>query len=202
MALFQPSNIIPDSLTGWGLGVIDATDDLTVSWQINGQSAMTAYEIKFFSIDSSDGSLTQLYDTGTVTVSPAAYGTDSTGAIQYFSATPITAATLSSNGIVNDDDTDYCLQLTLSYIVNGVTETVEQTRYSGFNCYAAPTITLGALTDPLTTKNATFTATYAQTQGRAMNWFRWYIAYKTNQAEPFFDSGEITGSGNITCSYD
>ena len=202
MALFQPSNIIPDSLTGWGLGVIDATDDLTVSWQINGQSAMTAYEIKFFSIDSSDGSLTQLYDTGTVTISPAVYGTDSTGAIQYFSATPITAATLSSNGIVNDDDTDYCLQLTLSYIVNGVTETVEQTRYSGFNCYAAPTITLGALTDPLTTKNATFTATYAQTQGRAMNWFRWYIADKTNPAEPFFDSGEITGSGNITCSYD
>lgn len=200
MALFQPTNIIPDTLTGWGLGVIDATDGLTASWQINGQSAMDGYEIVIYAIDNNDGTLTQLYDTGVVTVSPAVYGTSSTGEVQYFTATPISAATLASSGINNTNATDYVLYVTCYW--DGRTESVGQVRYSGFNCYAAPTITLGALTDPLTSKDATFTATYAQTEGRALNWFRWYIANANDTGNPFFDSGEITGTEDITCTYD
>lgn len=200
MALFQPTNIIPDALTGWGMGVIDATDGLTVSWQINGQSAMDGYEIVIYAIDNNDGTLTQLYDTGVVTVSPAVYGTSNTGEVQYFTATPISAATLASNGINNTNATDYVLYVTCYW--DSRAESVGQVRYSGFNCYAKPTITMGALVDPLTTKDATFTATYAQAEGRGLNWFRWYIAESNDTANPFFDSGEITGSGDISCSYD
>ena len=41
--LFQPTNIVPDEVSGQGC--VDITDDLEVSWQVNGDSAMTAYQI-------------------------------------------------------------------------------------------------------------------------------------------------------------
>ena len=49
MALFQPTNIIPSSFTN---GVVDAENDVAeVSWQVNGSSAMTNYQIDFYTYD-------------------------------------------------------------------------------------------------------------------------------------------------------
>lgn len=45
MALFQPINVIPSSFTD---GVVDVNDPMQISWQVNGNSAMTAYKIEFF----------------------------------------------------------------------------------------------------------------------------------------------------------
>ena len=43
MALFQPTNIYPSSLGELGNGTVDITKPLAVSWQVNGNSAMTAF---------------------------------------------------------------------------------------------------------------------------------------------------------------
>ncbi len=45
MALFQPTNIYPSSLGELGDGTVDITKPLAVSWQVNGNSAMTAFSL-------------------------------------------------------------------------------------------------------------------------------------------------------------
>ncbi|MCH5315497.1 MAG: hypothetical protein J1E81_06255 [Eubacterium sp.] len=46
MAIFQPTNIIPSSLIGQG--TVDVNDNMEISWQVNGNSAMTAFQIDFY----------------------------------------------------------------------------------------------------------------------------------------------------------
>ncbi len=48
MALFQPINVIPSSFTD---GVVDVNDYAQISWQVNGNSSMTAYQIDFYQND-------------------------------------------------------------------------------------------------------------------------------------------------------
>lgn len=43
--LYQPTNISPSMAGALGNGVIDANNSLTVSWQVNGNSPMTAFQI-------------------------------------------------------------------------------------------------------------------------------------------------------------
>ena len=65
--LFQPTNITPSSFAGVGGDLIDASDGMTITWQVNGTSAMTGYEITIYE---NDAQSTQLYTTGHVTISP------------------------------------------------------------------------------------------------------------------------------------
>ena len=44
--LYQPTNITPNLINGLADGTVDATQDLALTWQINGPSAMTKYDIK------------------------------------------------------------------------------------------------------------------------------------------------------------
>ncbi len=60
MALFQPTNVIPSSFTD---GVVDANDVAQISWQVNGNSAMTAYQIDFIDINSNE----RIYSTNKIT---------------------------------------------------------------------------------------------------------------------------------------
>ena len=76
MALFQPSFVTPDVRSGLGKGVVDATEDLVVSWRINGQSAMTAFSV---TICLNDTASTQKYTTGQLTTGCPAYGTSASG---------------------------------------------------------------------------------------------------------------------------
>ena len=46
MALFMPTNITPSTLGALGNGTVDASQNMTVTWQVDGQNAMTAFEIK------------------------------------------------------------------------------------------------------------------------------------------------------------
>ena len=196
MAIYQPVYISPDVRSGLGLGVVDATQDMTVSWHISGPSAMVAYSITIY--ENNAGS-TQKYTTGKTTV-PAVYGTDSTGAAQFFSAT-ITAATLSGASITNGNEYKLVIQQWW-----GATdaESVTQTSASVFVTRDAPTLTISAIgtAGVIGTRYYTFTGNYAQAQGDVLNWFRWRIATQGNESEPFFDSGEVTGTMDISCTYD
>ena len=93
--LNQPINVIPSVLSGVGEGVIDATQPLTVSWQVSGNSPMLAYEIV---IQQNTDESTQMYDSTKVTLANPFYGTNYKGVQQTFSAAPITASALSTAG--------------------------------------------------------------------------------------------------------
>lgn len=125
--LFQPSNILPDIINGLGNGTVDLSDGLDVSWQINGNSAMTAYEIHIYLNNTAS---TEMYTTGKITHSTdsnlPATGVNYQGERTRFS-TSITAQTLSSNNIVNGNE--YKLKIVQYYQDPGVEKTVSWTAY-------------------------------------------------------------------------
>lgn len=98
MAIYQPSFVIPSSQSGPGNGVIDVTQGLTASWQVNGPTPMQAYQIVLMQNDINS---TRKYATGIVTLSAPFYGTDAQGNKRTFTATTITGSTLQSYGLTN-----------------------------------------------------------------------------------------------------
>lgn len=192
--LFQPSNITPDEINS--TGTVDLTQDLTVSWKVSGNSAMTAYKITIYQNDSAS---TQMYTTGKTALVNPFWGVNYAGDVQYFSAT-ITAATLSSASITNGNE--YKLLITQWWSAN---DSVEQMSASVFIGRANPTLLLTAIPNPLEDKQASFTATYSQAQGDPIKWVRWQIGYPTEESgvyDSFVDTGNIYGTGELQVDYD
>ncbi len=191
MALFQPTNIFPDLRGSLGNGTISANNDLTVSWQVNGSSALVSWRIQIMQNDTAS---TVIYDSGTQTAGCPFYGTDSEGNIRFFSAT-ISRSDLTASGVVNGSE--YKLIITQNWNGGSVT----QSSASAFLTRSAPYISIPNI-GAISTRYYTFTANYGQAQGDTLNWFRWQIAYADNTANPFFDSGNISGTMDISCYYD
>lgn len=85
MALYQPTNAIPSSYTK---GTIDVNDAMEISWQVNGNSAMTAFQIDFYL---NDYASTPVTSTGRRTddiPTDGFYGTDRFGRPQFFTWSP------------------------------------------------------------------------------------------------------------------
>lgn len=79
MALYQPTNQIPSSYTK---GTVDAVNDkMEISWQVNGNSAMTAFQIDFYL---NDANSTPVTSTGRLEDNCPFYGTDRFGRPQFF----------------------------------------------------------------------------------------------------------------------
>ena len=133
MALYQPRHITPDVRSGIGEGTVDVTQGMTVTWEINGPSAMTAFSIV---IMSNNASSTQLYTTGKITDGCPAYGTASNGAIVPFSYT-ISAAALTMAGITNGNE--YKLLITQWW---SESESVTQSSASVFITRKEPTLAI------------------------------------------------------------
>lgn len=83
MALFMPTNITPSTLGALGNGTVDASQNMTVTWQVDGQNAMTAFEIKILANTAESA---QLYDSGKRTDNCPFYGRNAKGDV-VFSAT-------------------------------------------------------------------------------------------------------------------
>ena len=92
MALFMPTNITPSTLGALGNGTVDASQNMTVTWQVDGQNAMTAFEIKILANTAESA---QLYDSGKRTDNCPFYGRNAKGDVVFFSYT-ITAAELAA----------------------------------------------------------------------------------------------------------
>ena len=189
--LFQPTNIVPDEVNGEGC--VDLTDDLEVSWQVNGDSPMVAYNITFYE---NNPASTQLFTTGKISLDEAFWGRDENGDIQRFSAT-VEASDLSTAGLSNGneyklliaqwwDSTNYVTQLTASVFVTRT----------------APEVAINTFQNPLTTKSNTFKASYYQEEGDAINSIRWMIAEADDEDNPLLDTGEIEGTGILKVTYD
>ncbi len=80
MALYQPTYMIPSSYTNTEK-TVDVNDRMEISWQVNGNSPLTAFQIEFTSLQ---GSITTSINTEKIPVVPNFYGTDRFGRPQFF----------------------------------------------------------------------------------------------------------------------
>lgn len=186
--LNQPINVIPSVLSGVGEGVIDATQPLTVSWQVSGNTPMLAYKIVIY--QNTDAS-TQLYTTGKVTLANPFYGTNYKGVQQTFSATAITASALSTAGIVNGYANGYKIIITQWW---GATDadSISQTSPSVFITRATPTISINSISpSPYNKKNISITGSYSQADGDSIALTRWILLDTANPSEPLVDTGDM-----------
>lgn len=188
--LHQPTNVIPSMLSGVGDGVIDATKPLTVSWNVSGDTPMVAYRII---IQQNNTASTQMFDTGKVTLSSPFYGHDKNGVQQTFTANTITAAQLSSAGIVNGYANGYKLVIT-QWWGSSDTSSITQTSPSLFITRATPSLSINTISDPYSERIITVTGSYSQAQGDAISLVRWIFAEADYLNNPIVDTGEIDTS--------
>ena len=189
--LFQPTNIVPDEVNGQGC--VDITDGLEVSWQVNGDSAMVAYQIAIYE---NNATSTQLYTTGKKVLLDSFWGRDEDGNIQRFEAI-IEAEDLEDAGIANGNE--YKLLITQWWDSEN---SITQLTASVFITRSLPEVEINTFTIPVTTKSQVFGASYYQEQGDAINSVRWMIAEASDEENPLLDTGEIEGTGILKVTYD
>lgn len=195
MALFQPTNIYPSSLGELGNGTVDITKPLNVSWQVNGNSAMSAFSITIYK---NDAESTKVYETGKRTDGCPFYGTDYAGNTVFFSYT-IPAETLSGAGMANGEQYKLIIQ---QWWGNTDTDSVTQRSAAVFRTRTEPVLTIADIPSPLTVRKYAFTAQYEQAQGDSLNWVRWYLAAAGQEGTPLYDSGRIYGTAELRLDYD
>lgn len=194
MALFQPTNIYPSSLGELGDGTVDITKPLAVSWQVNGNSAMTAFSL---TVCKNDAASTQVYSTGKLTAGCPFYGTDYAGNTVLFTYT-IPASALSGAGMVNGQQ--YKLLIRQWWGTTDA-ESVTQRSASVFLTRTTPVLTVATIPSPLPVRKYAFTAAYSQAQGDTLNWVRWTLRAGNSEAV-LYDSGRIYGTAELRMEYD
>lgn len=192
MPLYQPTNIFPSSFAGVGGGVIDVTQPLTVSWQVNGSSALTSYQIQIYENTTASN---LVYNSGQRAVNPPFYGVTSTGEVQYFTV-PIQPSALS--GLSNGFSSGYKMVITQWW--NG--GSIQQTSPSFFITRLSPTLSITPTPGTVSSRSTTFSAAYYQAQGDTLDWFRWMLATIDDLDNPIEDSGNIFGTEDIQVTYD
>lgn len=109
----------------------------------------------------------------------------------------------------------YHEQLSLAKIENGrdykiviqqwwnENDSVTQSSASVFRARSNPTLAIGTIPEPLKSRSFTFTASYTQEQGDALNWCRWKISSSDGKEEIILeDTGRIYGTAELTFPYD
>lgn len=191
--LNQPSNITPDEING--SGTVDLSAAVDFSWQVSGDSAMTAYKIDFFA---NNAASTQLATTGKVSLLTPFWGVDYKGDTQFFTAT-IPASTFSGAGMSNGNEYKFVIT---QWWGSGASDYVVQATASLIEGRNAPTLAIDAIPSPLTTRSYSITGTYSQAQGDPLAYVRWEIATADNRDNPFLDTGKIRGTGQLQVDYD
>ena len=191
MALYQPTNIFPSSFAGVGGGVVDVTQPLTVSWQVNGSSAMTAYQIKIYENTTASK---LVYNSDRVNLQHPFYGMTSTGDVNYFQVTiPANRLINLSNGF----SSGYKMLITQWWN----RRSIQQLSPSFFLTRTNPAVTV-SVPATVTSRSVTFTGSYTQAQGDTLDWFRWELALQDDPESPIEDSGYIYGTEDIQVTYD
>lgn len=195
MALFQPTNITPSSFSGAAAGTVDVTQNLTVSWQVNGNSPLVAYQIRIMQNTSAS---TQVLTTGKVALDSPFYGVNYKGEVQYFS-TVITAAEMSTAGMTNGYEYGYKLEIMQWWSEN---DSITQTSASYFITRKLPNLTMDEIPDPMPYRAYTFSAEYSQEQGDTLEWMQWQISLADGSGSIVYDTGKIYGTSEVKMDYD
>lgn len=188
MALYMPTNVSPSTMGAWGDGTVDLNNGLHISWQVNGNSAMQAFQVRIFENDSLS---TKVYDTGKRTDNCPFYGRNANGNVVRF-AYSISAAALQNVGMQNGKD----YKLVITQWWSG-TESVTQQSASVFRCRETAELTIDTFADPVTSKSATWTATY---QNASPVWVRWMLR-RAGADEMLLDTGALF-TAQMALTYD
>lgn len=200
MAIYQPTNIIPSSFSGIGNGVISADEPLSISWQVNGNSALQKFDIEIYDITEDD---TAYYLTEEETGCPF-WGTDEKGNSKPFTYSPENT-TWGDAGI--EDGHEYKLKITQYWSLIDNSKYVVQNSESYFIARTGPALSLASsdiaygIIDKI---KGTFTGTYTQAQGDSINYVRWTLSTVEDEfTVPVLleDTGEIS-TGKIEYTYD
>ncbi len=212
MAIYQPSNIIPSNFAGVGLGTIDATDKVSISWQVNGNSPMTAFQIQIYN----NATNALVKNTGKINdgiPTNGFYGVDNKGNPQQFIYAPTDNnenpytwdssewGTTTNGGIINGNE--YKMIIT-QYWGNNDANSITQFSGSVFLTRSVPTLTLlykGDTFDGNTVISSAvvnFSANYNQAQNDSINAIRWEFA--DDEGKILDDTGFIN-TGVFSYSY-
>lgn len=203
MAIQQPSNIAPSSFAGVGGGTVDVSDNVSVSWQVNGMSPMKAFQIVIYpNTGVAETDATPVSDTGIIF---GGYGlpfsgTDERGNARFFKYEPGFA--WSSWGLSNGNK--YKLKITqwwgTDLSPDSATKVIQFSE-SAFITRKAPVITK---TWPSTigSVSQTFTAEYSQEQGDAIAWVQWELANVDGSTYTEIENTGAVSTSLISYTYD
>lgn len=194
--LFQPTNITPNVLSGAENGYVDASDGMTISWQVNGNSPLVAYRVGIYS---NDVESTQLYNSGILYPASPIYPVDYKGEQQRCSVT-ISASALSSAGITNGNEYKIGIRqfwdadnLDSDHSIRTASDSVFITRAD-----ANVSITSPASGTTIASYAQTFTARYYQGNSYSasasydpIEWVRWRIYDSADRGRTIYDSQKI-----------
>ena len=203
--LYQPTNISPDQINN--TGTLSPFSTSTFSWRVNGDSAMTAYQIDFYQ---NNAASTAVGSTGKITLDEPFWGVNYKGEVQYFTH-EFSGRTLADDiGLRNGNE--YKFYITQWWMQGSTEMSVQQYAASVIITRTPPTVSIASIPSPLTSNTYTFTATYNQNQNDGMKWGRWEIAtaIKTTDGgettytpdEVFLDTGPLYGIGELRVDYD
>lgn len=193
MALYQPSNITPSSFAGIGADVIDVNDKVSISWQVNGTSAMTGFDISVYK----NNTASTLVCTFSQTLSEPFYGTDEKGNPVFYVYEPGVTWASQSAQFVNGGS--YKLKITQRWTENSVAHSVVQNSESVFITRTTPTLSVSPASGTIDSVAKTFTGTYSQAEGDAITWVRWVLS--DSFGETLDDTGAIY-TGVLSYTYD
>lgn len=196
--LFQPTNIIPDVRTGIGLGVIDASDQMQVSWQVNGDyPRMTGFVINIYTNDAASTLKLRVPSSGIGRTNCPFDGRNENGEVDFFTYS-IGGTALSNAGITNGNE--YKFTITQYYMSNGVETSIVQSSASVFITRAAPSFSMTA--PSVSSAEYTFVWNFSQAQGDTIEWLRYQIRIMSGaNAAIIYDSGSIYGTAVYQCTY-
>lgn len=198
MALYQPTNIYPDLKGGVQNGVIllpysGTINDVEVSWTVNGNSAMTAYQIDFYQ-NTAASSLTG--STGKVTLGTPFSAISADGTESRFSVN--IAYTLFSATWVGTTGHQGKLKITMWW-GSGANDYVEQRSLSVFEMSRAGELSITV--NQISAGNYDFSGAYQQPSsvqnyfGTALNWTKWTI-YAGSYGDIVQTTGKVWGASS------
>lgn len=192
MALYQPSNITPSVFAGINESTVAVGDNINITWQVNGTSALTQYTI---TIMNNDEDSTFVHTTGALTQGCPFYGTDSQGNTVFFTYSP--GVTWSSWGLT--DGNEYKISISQTYMAGSVPVSVTQYSPQVFRTRTAPSLTISSFTTPVSSISQTFSASYSQAQGDSLDSVQWTLY--NNTTGQTVDSTGVIVTGVLEYTY-
>ncbi|MBQ8319491.1 MAG: hypothetical protein IJX81_01265 [Clostridia bacterium] len=190
MPLFQPSNITPSSFAGIGSGVVAANENISISWQVNGNVPMTGFKIDIYQNNTRVGGMDNI-----VIPSPnKIYPTDNKGNQTYYVYEA--ESSWASWGIA--DGNSYTMQITQYWTENTMNDkSVQQVSQSAFLSRTKPILRItetngNEIAEIVKTVSLPIIASYTQAQGDSIDWVRWQFYQISNNREKLLsDTGFI-----------
>lgn len=197
MAIYQPTNITPSTFLGTSVGVIDADDNVSISWQVNGTSALIGFSVAIYE-NTTASDLVHRF--GYSLTNNPFYGTDEKGNPRFYVYEP--GSTWAANGLSNGNT--YKLKITQVWKNNpGDSEEMQKQTYQNsdviFVARAKPSVSVSPGSGTLSSVSQTFTGAYAQAQNDALEWVRWVLS---DSAGNVLDDTGTVYTGVLSYTYD